>query len=247
MKIYGIIPARYASTRLPGKPLAMICGKPMIQRVYERAARCGRLDRVVVATDDARILTAVQAFGGECIPTRGDHQSGTDRLAESAAILGLAPEDIIVNIQGDEPLLQSEMIGILIDAALSAPRCDMATLAFSSSSREDFQSPNVAKVVVDGSGKALYFSRSPIPFSRDATESVSFLKHLGFYAYSRRFLSEFTGLPPGRLESTEKLEQLRALENGHTIRVAISPFDSESVDTPEDLEKVTALVSRLEE
>ncbi len=244
MKIFGIIPARYASTRLHGKPLAQIVGKPMIQHVYERASRCRRLDQVIVATDDGRILEAVRSFGGKCILTRSDHESGTDRLAEAAQLLDLALDDCIVNIQGDEPLVQSAIIDTLVEALLSHPRPDMATLAFASSAKGEFEDANVVKVVTDRDGRALYFSRSPIPFPREQKETF-FLKHLGFYAYSRGFLSEFASLPPSELEVIEKLEQLRALENGYSIRVALSPFDSESVDTAEDLEKVTALLSRM--
>lgn len=243
MHVYAIIPARYISTRLPGKPLADICGKPMIRHVYERALCCDRLDKVFVATDDERIADAVGAFGGACVMTRADHESGTDRLAEAADALGLAEGDIIVNIQGDEPLLEPAMVDTLVDAVLAPPRPDMATLAFACSNRDELYYQHIVKVVVDRSGKALYFSRAPIPFWRDVQAEPAFLKHLGFYAYEKAFLSRFTTLPPGKLERIEKLEQLRALENGYSIRVALSPFDSESVDTPEDLEKVIGIVS----
>jgi 3-deoxy-manno-octulosonate cytidylyltransferase (CMP-KDO synthetase) len=241
----GIIPARYASTRFPGKPLADIAGKPMIQWVVERAARAACLDRVVVATDDGRILDAVASFGGEAVLTRSDHASGTDRLAEASRLLGMAPEDIVVNIQGDEPLLEPVMIERLIEALESAPGCPMATLAFATSDATDYLSPNVVKVVLDRAGNALYFSRSPLPHVRDAAPGtpVPFLKHLGFYAYRCAFLERFTGLEPGKLEATEKLEQLRALEHGHGIRVALSPVDTVGVDTPEDAARATALLS----
>lgn len=213
----------------------------MIRRVYERALRCKLLDKVVAATDDRRIVEAVEAFAGNAVLTRADHPSGTDRLDEAADLLGLADEDLIVNIQGDEPLLDPRMIGVLVRAAIE-PGVEMATLAYPGASVEEFLDPNTVKVVTDAGGKALYFSRSPIPFSRDgAGGNLRFLKHLGFYAYRRRFLRQFTALPPGVLESTEKLEQLRALENGHSIRVALSPVDSLSVDTPEDLERVRAI------
>jgi 3-deoxy-manno-octulosonate cytidylyltransferase (CMP-KDO synthetase) len=243
MLIYGIIPARYGSTRFPGKPLALICGKAMIQHVYERSVLCRRLDKVLVATDDRRIRDAVESFGGTCILTRSDHPSGTDRLAEAADVLGLGDEDIVVNVQGDEPLLEPAMIESLIEAIVSPPRVEMATLAVSSSSSDDFADPNVAKVAVDANGTALYFSRSPIPFPRESEEPLHFLKHLGFYAYSRKFLAQFTGLPHGKLERIEKLEQLRALEHGYAIRVALSSFDSVSVDTPEDLQRVSRLMT----
>ncbi|MCE5334866.1 MAG: 3-deoxy-manno-octulosonate cytidylyltransferase [Desulfobacteraceae bacterium] len=243
MHIYGIIPAHYASTRLPGKVLADICGKPMIRHVYDRALCCSRLDKLYVATDDERIAEVVTGFGGACVMTRADHESGTDRLAEAAESLCMTDGDVIVNIQGDEPLLEPAMLDILVDAVLAPPRPDMATLAFSSANRVEFQDPNVVKAVVDRNCRALYFSRAPVPFPRDADGEPAFLKHLGFYAYQKSFLTSFTALPPGKLERIEKLEQLRALENGYSIRVAISPFDSESVDTPEDLRRVISLVA----
>jgi 3-deoxy-manno-octulosonate cytidylyltransferase (CMP-KDO synthetase) len=214
----------------------------MIQHVFERAASCESLSKVVVATDDSRIFKAVESFGGNCIITGQHHQSGTDRLAEAADILGLAEEDIVVNIQGDEPLLDAEMIERLVEAALSHPHCEMSTLAFRCSNREEFLDPNVVKVVVDGNSNALYFSRAPVPFPRNDV-ACSFLKHLGFYAYRRGFLATFTKLPAGSLEDIEKLEQLRALENGFSITVALSPVDSMAVDVPDDLAKVSALMS----
>lgn len=239
MQTVGIIPARYASTRFPGKPLALIGGKPMIQHVTERASKASRLNRLVVATDDRRILEAVRAFGSEALLTREDHPTGTDRLAEAAALLALADDDIVVNIQGDEPLVEASMIDALIEALLSPPECPMATLAFQTQNTEHYHSPHVVKVVTDTSGRALYFSRSPLPFHRDhEAETPLFLKHMGFYAYRHRFLQSFTHLPPGRLEAMEKLEQLRALENGHAIRVALSARDTLGVDTPGDLERL---------
>ncbi|MFP5211764.1 MAG: 3-deoxy-manno-octulosonate cytidylyltransferase [Acidobacteriota bacterium] len=239
MLIVGIIPARYESSRFPGKPLADIHGKPMIQHVYERARKTPRLDRLVVATDDERIFRTVEGFGGEAVMTGSHHPSGTDRLAEAAVKLGLSERDIVVNIQGDEPLVAPEMIHGLIEALVGADDSPMATLAFESRNRDEYLNPNVVKVVVDRQGKALYFSRSPLPFCRDGgNEPVPFLKHLGFYAYRDGFLQEFTKLPPGALENMEKLEQLRAMEHGHTIRVALSPMETLGVDTPEDLEQV---------
>jgi len=197
---------------------------------------------VVVATDDSRILEAVESFGGNCILTGTHHQSGTDRLAEAAETLGLAQDDIIVNIQGDEPLLDAAMIEALVGAIVSPPLCDMATLAYRSANGQEFADPNVVKVVVDNGGKALFFSRAPIPCHR-GEPMRSFLKHLGFYAYRRGFLAKFTSLHSGKLEEIEKLEQLRALENGFSIRVALSPVDSVAVDTPEDLVRAAALMS----
>lgn len=241
MQSYAIIPARYSSTRLPGKPLATICGKPMVQHVYERALKCSQLDKVIVATDDGRVMAAVESFGGDCILTRPDHQSGTDRLNEAAELLGLADQDLIINVQGDEPLLEPSMIEILIGAALDSDS-EMTTLAFPSDDMNEFLDPNCVKVVLNASDEALYFSRAPIPFYRDSHgRKQAFLKHLGFYAYRRWFLRQVTALTPGRLETAEKLEQLRTLENGYSIRVALSPVDSLSVDTPEDLEKVRTI------
>lgn len=272
MKIVGIIPARYYSTRLPGKPLAMIQGKPMVQHVYERAREAQNLDALYVATDTLLIFETVQAFGGEAILTREDHETGTDRLAEVSETLDLGTDDIVVNIQGDEPLVQPRMIEVLVDTLVKTPAAPMATLAFPSSDEDEYLSSHVVKVVTDRKGMALYFSRSPIPFRRDPSivfagpESVpsdgastpsapeqtgntkapsqpvpsgcGFLKHLGYYAYRAPFLRTFTGLPQTQLERTEKLEQLRALEHGYPIVVAISPCQTLGVDTPEDLEKV---------
>lgn len=242
MRIVGVIPARFESSRYPGKPLADIHGKPMIEHVYERSRRALRLERLVVATDDERIAGVVEGFGGEALLTRRDHPSGTDRVAEAAAKLGLGDEDVLVNIQGDEPLVEPVMIERLIEAALKSPQAPMATLAFASKNESDYLSPNVVKVVVDGQGRALYFSRSPIPFRRDdSSEPLEFLKHLGFYAYRHGFLKTFKTLSPGRLETLEKLEQLRALEHGYAIQVALSPVETHGVDTPEDLERLRGL------
>ncbi len=213
----------------------------MIRHVCERAAGCALLEKVIVATDDDRIAQAVDSFGGRFVLTRSDHLSGTDRIAEAADLLELADDDLVVNIQGDEPLLEPSMIEVLVRAAAEAD-CEMATLAFRCASRQEFLDPNCVKVVTDGSGKALYFSRSPIPFARDGGDRT-FLKHLGFYAYRRSFLRRFVALPAGELESMEKLEQLRALENGYSIKVALSPTDSLSVDTGEDLERVRSILA----
>lgn len=217
----------------------------MIQHVYERVSECGRLNGVAVATDDDRIVKAVKGFGGTAILTGAHHQSGTDRLAEAAGLLGLAGDDVVVNVQGDEPLLEPSMLEVLVAAILAPPHCEMATLAYPSSSEEEYLDPNVVKVVVDGDGNALYFSRAPVPFRR-GEPTGAFLKHLGFYAYRREFLERFTSMPPGKLEKIEKLEQLRALENGIRIRVAISPVDSIGVDTPGDLKTATAAIAAKE-
>lgn len=238
MKVLGIIPCRYQSSRFPGKPLADIHGKPMIQHVYERAGKCQKLDDLLVATDDRRIAQAVKAFGGKSVLTRNDHESGTDRIFEASESLGLIDSDIVVNIQGDEPLLVPEMIEQLAGALRSSSDRKMATLAFVSHDREEYLNPNVVKVVTDSNGCALYFSRSPLPYFRNDLNNLGFLKHLGFYAYRQSFLRIFTELPPGRLEKAEKLEQLRAMEHGYSIHVVLSPVETHGVDTPEDLEKI---------
>ncbi|MGD8315622.1 MAG: 3-deoxy-manno-octulosonate cytidylyltransferase [Syntrophobacterales bacterium] len=233
--VVGIIPARYEAQRLPGKPLALIQDRPMIQHVYQRAARAASLQRLVVATDDARIQQAVISFDGEVLMTSGDHQSGTDRVAEAARQLTLSDHAIVVNIQGDEPLLHPEMIDSLVDTLKAKADVDMATLAHPGADSNDFHDPAVVKVVLDAEGRALYFSRAPIPAFTEASSAPQYYKHLGFYGYRNGFLQEFTKLPPGVLERQEKLEQLRALEHGFPISVVITPHDSVSVDTPEEL------------
>ena len=233
--VVGIIPARYEAQRLPGKPLALIQDRPIIQHVYERAAGATSLQRLLVATDDARIQQAVASFDGEVLMTSGDHQSGTDRVAEAARQLTLSDHAIVVNIQGDEPLLRTEMIDSLVDTLKKKADVDMATLAHQSTDGNDFHDPAVVKVVLDSEGRALYFSRAPIPSLSEASSAPQYYKHLGFYGYRNGFLQEFTKLPQGVLERREKLEQLRALEHGFRISVVITPHDSVSVDTPEDL------------
>jgi 3-deoxy-manno-octulosonate cytidylyltransferase (CMP-KDO synthetase) len=240
----GIIPARYQSSRFPGKPLVDILGKPMIRRVYERSQMASCLDELHVATDDGRIEEAVRGFGGRVVMTRADHPSGTDRLAEVCRILGLADEDLVVNIQGDEPLVQPAMIEELVQALRSDPECPMSTLAFPGTSEEDYHNPNVVKVVTNRRGRALYFSRSPLPFRRDPLDSpLAFLKHMGFYAYRHAFLQTFARLPVTALEEQEKLEQLRALEHGYSIGVALSPVETHGVDAPEDVKPVEAALA----
>lgn len=239
MNIVAVIPARYSSTRFPGKPLALIAGRSMIRHVHERTARAGSVHRVITATDDDRIAREVASFGGEWVMTNPDHPSGTDRIAEAARILGLADEDMVVNVQGDEPLVTPDMLQVLVEALEGSPDAAMATLAHPSSSAREYLDPNVVKVVTALDGSALYFSRSPLPFVRDGSQTpTTFLKHLGFYAYRNSFLQAFTALPEGRLEAQEKLEQLRALENGRRIMVAISPDDTHGVDTPQDLDRL---------
>jgi len=234
-----VIPARYGSSRFPGKPLADLGGRPMIQHVYERARRAQRLQRVIVATDDERIAAAVRAFGGEVQMTRADHPSGSDRVGEVAARL---PAGIIVNIQGDEPFIAPEAIDLAVQTLQRHPEAGVATLVRRCRSAAELISPNTAKVVLDANGRALYFSRSVIPFLRDEQnperqlQAHDYFLHIGLYVYRKPFLLQFLHWPPGRLEQAERLEQLRILERGHTIVCAETEYDGLCVDTPEDLE-----------
>lgn len=245
-KIVAIIPARWASSRFPGKPLASIRGKPMIQWVVEKARGASLVSDVVVATDDQRILDAVSAFGGKGILTSARHPSGTDRIAEVAATMDC---DFIVNVQGDEPLIPPENIDQVVRPLLNDGLVKVSTLMMRIKNVEDVFDPNVVKVVVDRQGFALYFSRAPIPFNRDGGMGVDSLdkenalsfpryKHIGLYAYSKDFLMEFPRLPVSSLESIEKLEQLRILENGVRIKVTETDKLSIGVDCPEDLIKI---------
>ena len=245
MKFTAVIPARYASTRFPGKPLAMLGGKTVIQRVYEQAASV--LSEVYVATDDERILSAVEAFGGRAVMTRTDHKSGTDRIEEAVEKIekqGMDKEgqgDVIINIQGDEPFVQPSQIKTLM-ALFDDPETQIGTLGKRFESMEAVQNPNSPKIVTDHRGFALYFSRSVIPFIRgieveDWLSHYPFLKHLGVYAYRREVLAEVTKLPQGVLEKAESLEQLRWLENGYRIRVGITNVETVGIDTPEDLQR----------
>ena len=233
MKTAIIIPARYASSRLPAKPLLRETGKYLIQHVYERACQ-SKADAVIVATDDARIFDAVNSFGGSVVMTRDDHPSGTDRVAEVAERLDA---DIIVNVQGDEPMIEAgtlDMLANLLERDREAP---MATLAVPIRALEQWRDPNCVKVVCDKLGRALYFSRSPIPYVRDGEPDFAtgrFLQHLGLYAYRRQFLLELANLPPEPLEETEKLEQLRMLALGRRIQVGVVPHAHRGVDTPAD-------------
>lgn len=245
--ITAIIPARYHSNRFEGKPLALINGKPMIQHVVERALRVELLSRVVVATDDERIADAVASFGGTWVMTRSDHATGTDRLAEAALLLDVSDQEIIVNIQGDQPLFPAEIVEQVVRPLVDDPALPMSTLIYKIIRAEEISDPNHVKTVFDCHHNALYFSRSPIPFQRDPTEGVqpTYYKHLGFYAYRKGFLVTFVGLPEGQWERFEKLEQLRALEYGYTIRVVQTDHDSVEVDTPDDLLRVKQLLSTL--
>ncbi len=237
MNVAVVIPARFASTRLPGKPLLKIGRKTIIEMVYERARQAKRATRVVVATDDERILDAVKSFGGEARMTRADHASGTDRVAEVARE-HLSDFDAIVNVQGDEPDMASENIDLVAGLLEEDREAAMTTLACRVTSKERMLDPNQVKVVCDRAGRALYFSRAPIPFARDEAErDGAFLGHLGIYGYRREFLLKFPTLDRTPLEQKEKLEQLRALEHGYVIRVGITDKVSFGIDTPGDLDE----------
>jgi len=242
-KVVVVIPARYGATRLPGKPLVLLGGKTMIERVYERAKLAQRVSRVIVATEDDRIRKAVEAFGGEARMTRPDHRTGTERVAEVAAH---EEGDVFVNVQGDEPLLDPVAIDIAVDALLEEPAAQIATVATPVKTPGDIMDPNVVKTVLDFDGNALYFSRAPIPWVRDAANKVHVrpLKHLGLYVFQRDALLEYPTLPQGELEKIEQLEQLRWMENGWKIRVAEVEHDAVSVDVPEDVERVEKLLQK---
>ncbi|MPQ76440.1 3-deoxy-manno-octulosonate cytidylyltransferase [Hydrogenovibrio sp. JE_KL2] len=245
MKTYVFIPARYGSSRLPGKPLKLINGKPMIQHVFERISKAQGIEAVYVATDDDRIKTAVEDFGGNVIMTPPEAESGTDRIAQAAAQLQLQPDDLIVNVQGDQPLVHSESIEAVISPFMDSNydgSFEMSTLSFKIVNEAEITSPKDVKLVTDVNGFALYFSRATIPHGRDYWDHDSF-KHLGVYAYTKRFVDAFNQLPMGRLENIEKLEQLRALEFGHKIKVVESLWDSPEVDVPGDIEIMEALLN----
>ena len=239
MKFIALIPARYASTRFPGKPLAMLGGKSVIQRVYEQVSQV--VDETYVATDDQRIFDAVEAFGGKVVMTRSDHKSGTDRIEEAAEKIG-GDYDVVVNVQGDEPFIQASQIETVCKC-FDDPTTQIATLGKPfGNDIEAIGNPNSPKIVVDKNGFALYFSRSVIPFVRgketaEWPSSYPFLKHLGLYAYRRDVLREVTQLPQGMLEKAESLEQLRWLENGYRIRVGLTDIETVGIDTPADLER----------
>jgi 3-deoxy-manno-octulosonate cytidylyltransferase (CMP-KDO synthetase) len=242
MKTAIVIPARYASSRLPAKPLLCATGKYLIQHVYERACRSSAAF-VVVATDDSRIARAVDSFGGNVVMTRADHPSGTDRVAEVARTLSA---EIIVNLQGDEPLIEPATLDLLPDLLDKDPEAEMATLAAPITSLETWRDPNCVKLVRDSLGRALYFSRSPIPYVRDGEPDFQrqphlFLQHLGLYAYRRRFLLDLGQFPPESLEQAEKLEQLRVLARGQRIQVGIVAKAHRGVDTPADYQRFVEL------
>ena len=242
MTVTGIIPARYSSTRLPGKPLVLIHGKPMIQRVYEQSKKSKLLSRVIVATDDQRIFDFVASFGGEVMMTSEKHVSGTDRLAEAVKMINC---DIVVNVQGDEPYIDPNNIDIAIEPLLKDRMLNVSTLAFKITNPLDLENENKVKVVLDKNNFALYFSRNYIPFDMEhnparvwTLKDRKFYKHIGLYVYRKSFLIRFSKMKKSYLEEVEKLEQLRILENGERIKVVITKKDSVSIDTAEDIELI---------
>jgi 3-deoxy-manno-octulosonate cytidylyltransferase (CMP-KDO synthetase) len=237
-KILGVIPARFASSRFPGKVLAQIASKSMLQRVYERASLARYLTATIIATDDERIYDAARSFGARVVMTRADHVSGTDRVAEAASAENA---ELVVNIQGDEPLIEPAAIDAAILPLAHDPAIVMGTLKKAIEDPREVTDPNVVKVVTDRNGDAIYFSRCPIPFERGQARPGTHFKHIGLYVYRRDFLLGYSALPVGPLEQAERLEQLRAIENGYRIRVVETEFESLGVDTPEDLERVCKL------
>ncbi|MEG1641801.1 MAG: 3-deoxy-manno-octulosonate cytidylyltransferase [Synergistaceae bacterium] len=239
-RILGVIPSRYASSRLPGKPLVDICGKPMVQHVYERSVASGIFTKVIVATDDTRIFDAVKAFGGEVVMTRPDHCDGSSRVAEVAE-----KEDVeyVINIQGDEPLIDPRMLAELAEGFIADKTADSATACLPIKNEKDLNNPNIVKVVRALNGRALYFSRSPIPYMRN-DEGCPVWEHLGIYAFTKEFLLKMVKLPATPLMKTESLEQLRILEHGYTMVVIPTQYPSQgpNVNTPEDLEKIKLLI-----
>ena len=242
MKAICVIPARYSSTRLPGKPLKLIVGVPMICRVYERASQAKRIDKAIVATDDERIFNEVKKFNGEVIMTRADHPTGTDRLAEVAN--NFNDVDLIVNVQGDEPLIEPKLIDDLISLFDTDINLQMATVATELKDNAEIENPNNVKVVTDLNDYALYFSRSVIPYPRNKGKSKVY-KHIGIYVYRRNFLLKYAKMQPTSLEQSESLEQLRALENGYKIKVLHSDYQFIGVDTEEDLKLVNEIYKKL--
>lgn len=241
-KIIGIIPARYASTRLPGKPLVDIGGKPMIQRVYEQAKQVPQLSAVYVATDDERIAEVVKQFGGNVVLTDPAHQSGTDRCAEVLAKLN-QEADVIINIQGDEPFIDPKQIQLVADC-FADKSVSVASLIKKLDKESDVQNPNMVKAVMDVHGNALFFSRSPIPYRRNPEAEITYYKHIGIYGYRASVLMQITQLPQSKLEKAESLEQLRWLENGYQIRLKETQLEALSVDTPDDLKRAIEFLSK---
>ncbi|WP_079478042.1 3-deoxy-manno-octulosonate cytidylyltransferase [Halobacillus salinus] len=237
MKVVGVIPARYNSSRFPGKPLADILRKPMIQHVFERVSASEKLDKVVVATDHEEIQQTVLDFGGDVVMTREDHETGSDRMAE---VVSKIEGDIFVNVQGDEPLIHTGTIDKIVETALDNPE-SVVTAKTPLKDMEDVQDPNVVKVVADQKDSAIYFSRSPIPYNR-SKEPIKYYKHLGIYSYPRDVITKFVDLPESTLERAEVLEQLRLLDNGYTVKVIETSYDAVGVDTPEDIDKVEKIM-----
>jgi len=245
VRTVAIIPARYGSRRLPAKPLADIAGKPMIQHVYERTAQASLVHKVIVATDDERIASAVRAFGGEAVMTPASMESGSDRIAHVAR--SVSDADIIVNVQGDEPLIAPQMIDEGIRPLIEDDQILVGTLVRKIDTDAELQNPSIPKVVLDSNGYCLYFSRSIVPFVRDRAKGEwlahhSYFKHIGLYAFRREFLLRFAGFQQTPLEKAERLEQLRILEHGYSIKAAITTYDTLSVDTEEDLERVRMIM-----
>jgi len=238
MKVIGVIPARWASTRFEGKVLAMIKDKPMIQHVWERSKQSECLDDLIVACDDDRVYSAVEQFGGKAVFTSKDHVSGTDRIAE---VVESMDGNIIVNIQGDEPLICPTIVDSLVKALMDDSSCSMGTVIKVISKKEDLKNPNIVKVVVDGEMNALYFSRSLIPYNRNNDETI-YYKHVGIYAYRKDFLLSYKNLPKSNLEKAECLEQLRVLEYGFKIKTVVTDIDTIGVDTLKDLARVEKLI-----
>jgi len=245
-KVIGVIPARYGASRFPGKPLAMICGKPMIIHVYERAKQAKLLTDLLIATDDDRIMAVAEQYHAKAVMTRSDHPSGSDRIAEAVQNEDV---DIVVNIQGDEPLIIPEMLDQVVAPLVQDRNIVMGTMKKKIVNPDDLNNPNVVKVVTDQQGFALYFSRSCVPYPKKGFQSLDsgsispdVYKHLGIYVYQKEFLLNYTKMNPGVLEKIEELEQLRVLENGYRIKVVESSFETQAVDTPEDLIKVEKLM-----
>ncbi len=240
MKIVAIIPSRYGSTRFPGKPLALIKGKPMIQWVCENVSKAEKVSEVYVATDDQRIYDAVNSFGGKALMTSDKHTCGTDRLAECAEILKLSDEDIVLNIQGDEPLIRKEMVEDLI-SCFDTPDVYMGTLKKRIEVEEELDNPNVVKVITDVNDNAIYFSRFCLPYVRDGSK-IDHYKHIGAYGYTAKFLKQYSKMDKTSLEIAESLEQLRAIQNGLMIRVKETKYQTVGVDTPEQLKQVEEIM-----
>lgn len=235
--VCGVIPARYAASRFPGKPLAQIAGKPMIQHVYEQSLRAKMVDRLLVATDDQRIFDAVQSFGGSVVMTRADHPSGTDRIAQAVQCVDCR---YVLNIQGDEPLIDPDVIDAVAGALVDDESAVMATPIAPLTDEKDLHNPNIVKVVIDKNRYAMYFSRSHIPYVRDpaATPEKKWYKHIGLYGFQKKFLLELVTYPQSPLEQMERLEQLRVLENGFRIKTVITNYCGIGVDTPDDLKEI---------